>query len=211
MQEGEYRVQETNFFVGDQAQKTGHSKRSPRESAEYDSRPKFLTGLRWQRDASAQGLPEPNDGERQRSGEKEGQTFSQVIIRAVGAIEDGQRLDDIEIEEPERRKGPLVVIESIGEDRRCDHDSTDRVSRWPVREDSRQSNVEETWVSGCRSTYPHREISRIRKYRCRFEACHNVGSDRASQTMALVGRRTQARAARSSERRKLQKMDQCRR
>jgi hypothetical protein len=69
VQEGEHRIQEADFFVGDQAQEAGHSKRSPRKSAKYKTRPKFMSGFGWRHGASAQGLPEPNGGKGQGSGQ----------------------------------------------------------------------------------------------------------------------------------------------
>jgi hypothetical protein len=58
------------------------------------------------------------------------------------------------------------------------------------------------WLRSC-DTYPQNRTSRTNTYRSRLGACQSVGTETESQMRALVGLRTQASAANSSDTRNL--------
>ena len=59
------------------------------------------------------GLPEPHDGERQSSGKQQRQSLGEVVISTVLSVEYSKRLGYVEIEEPDGRKGPDLVVKPI--------------------------------------------------------------------------------------------------
>lgn len=149
------------------------------------------------------------DTERQRCCEKQRNSFGEIVVCTILPVKHSQRLGNVEVEEAQRRQGPDPVIESVRRDGTCKDSRPDTVSS--SSSGDLQGAKVESWsmhagkkqlCSSC-GTYPQNKISRTNTYRCRFVACHSVGTYTDTQIRALVGRRMHASAASSNDRRNL--------
>lgn len=59
------------------------------------------------------GRVEGDEGEGDVGREEEGKSFGQVIVPAVRAVEDGERLGDVEVEPLVGREGPDAEVETV--------------------------------------------------------------------------------------------------
>lgn len=58
------------------------------------------------------------DGSKRESGSKqEREALREIVMPRVAAVEDRERLGNVEVEEAERWESPLMVVEAIDEDR----------------------------------------------------------------------------------------------
>ena len=66
------------------------------------------------------------DAEREEGSEEEGVALREVVVPGIAAVEDGQRLRDVEIEKAEGRKGPLVVVNAVHKGRDGEYEGSDK-------------------------------------------------------------------------------------
>ena len=119
-------------------------------------------------------MVEADEGEGEDGGEEEGVALREVVVPGVAAVEDGEGLREVVVEEAEGREGPGAVVEAIddgGEEEDCG------------------AGVEVVRVGHAGmvlvETYPHRNASRIKIVRSLFVARVREGSDLRIEVVAL--------------------------
>ena len=64
-------------------------------------------------------LVKAHDAKGKKSGKEERITLGDVVVPRVTAIEDGERLGQIEVKEAEWGEGPLAIKETVDKSRKC--------------------------------------------------------------------------------------------
>lgn len=72
-----------------------------------------------------EGLEESDETEREEGCQEEGVALREIVVPGVAAVEDGEGLGDVEVEEAERRKGPLLVVETVDDEREAEDQDPD--------------------------------------------------------------------------------------
>ena len=116
VQRGEQRVDEADFFVGDEGEGQGDEEGERRELvADCGGGGGSRGGLGG--GGAGYGAVDVEEGEREVGGEEEGVALGEVVGPVVPAVEDGKGLGDVEVQEAEGGEDPLAVVESVEERR----------------------------------------------------------------------------------------------
>jgi uncharacterized OsmC-like protein len=142
-------------------------------------------------------LVKTDSGEGERRRQKQGEPLREIVMPGVTPIEHCQRLSHVEVEELERRKGPGPVEQTVDHSRRHEEQ---RPGIRLVEADTRE-NVS---VKAKKSPYPHIAAS-LASCSCMVRGLFTSTKPvRVAQMSRLVGRKTEAKAARIRQTRSLE-------
>lgn len=119
-------------------------------------------------------MVDADEGEGEDGGEEERVALGEVVVPGVAAVEDGQRLRDVVVEEAGRGEGPGLVVDAVDDG----GEEEDSGAGW-------EACYWRVCLRGLGRTYPQRNASRIRIIRSLLVARVREGSELSIEVIVL--------------------------